>query len=392
MKGLASVHWVKIFTRFLRLGCTSFGGPVAHIGIFRREFVEKDKLMVDDDFASLVALSQVIPGPTSSQVGTGLGFSLGGTKGAIAAWSGFTLPSVIIMVITALWVLEGGSFTAGWLIAAMKIVAVGVVTQALLGMWYQLCIDRETKITALISAITFFAFPTVLTQVALIGLALIIGFALKGTEKNDAFNFDRSKSKVTGIISFAIWIVLMSIAVFFESDSQGITLLTGNVLSGGLVFGGGHVVLPFLQAEFVPSIDITYFLAGYGVAQAVPGPLFSFAAFIGTILLPESLGLAALVAVIAIFLPGMVFMVAAVSLGQSMIGFKKQMMFVNAVVVGLLLTVLVNPIFTQSVYSSFTTCLALLSLLISVVFKRSPLELVLVITMTSYAGHLAGYL
>ena len=206
------------------------------------------------------------------------------------------------MVIAALWVLEGGSFTAGWLIAAMKIVAVGIVTQALLGMWYQLCVDRETKITALIAAITFFAFPIVLTQVALIGLALIIGFALKGTVKNDAFNFDRSKSKVTGIISFAIWIVLMSIAVFFESDSQWITLLTGNVLSGGLVFGGGHVVLPFLQAEFVPSIDITSFLAGYGVAQAVPGPLFSFAAFIGTILLPESLGLAALVAVIAIFL------------------------------------------------------------------------------------------
>ena len=155
MTGCTSIHWLKIFTRFLRLGCTSFGGPIAHIGIFRREFVEKDKLIFDEDYASLVALSQVIPGPTSSQVGVGLGFNLGGIKGAIAAWSGFTLPSLIIMVIAAVWVLQGGSFGAGWLIAAMKIVAVGVVTQALLGMWYQLCTDRETKITALITAVIF---------------------------------------------------------------------------------------------------------------------------------------------------------------------------------------------------------------------------------------------
>ncbi|MBE59344.1 MAG: hypothetical protein CMD66_08135 [Gammaproteobacteria bacterium] len=392
MKSCTSVHWFKIFARFLRLGCTSFGGPLAHIGIFRREFVEKDKLMIDEDYASLVALCQVIPGPTSSQLGMGLGFNLGGIKGAIAAWSGFTLPSVIIMVVAALWVLQGGSLSAGWLIAAMKIVAVGVVTHALLGMWYQLCTDRETKITALIAAITFYVFPVALTQVALIGVALVIGLSLKGTDEDQAFNFDRSKSHVVGIVSLVIWIVLMSTAVFFQSDSQWIMLLTGNVLSGGLVFGGGHVVLPFLEAEFVPPIDITSFLAGYGVAQAVPGPLFSFAAFIGTVLLPESLGWAALVAVMAIFFPGMVLLVAAMSVGQPMIGLKQQLMFVNAVVVGLLLAVLVNPIFTQSVYSGFTTCLALLSLLVTVFFKRSPLELVFVITITSYAGHLAGYL
>ena len=392
MDSCIPVHWFKIFTRFLRLGCTSFGGPLAHIGIFRREFVEKDRLMIDEDYASLVALCQVIPGPTSSQLGMGLGFNLGGIKGAIAAWSGFTLPSVIIMVVAALWVLQGGSLSAGWLIAAMKIVAVGVVTHALLGMWYQLCTDRETKITALIAAITFYVFPVALTQVALIGVALVIGLSLKGTDVGKAFNFDRSKSHVVGIVSLVIWIVLMSIAVFFQSDSQWIMLLTGNVLSGGLVFGGGHVVLPFLEAEFVPPIDITSFLAGYGVAQAVPGPLFSFAAFIGTVLLPESLGWAALVAVMAIFLPGMVLMVAAMSVGQPMIGLRPQLMFVNAVVVGLLLAVLVNPIFTQSVYSGFTTCLALLSLLVTVVFKRSALELVLVIAITSYAGHLAGYL
>ena len=348
--------------------------------------------MIDEEYASLVALCQVIPGPTSSQLGMGLGFNLGGIKGAIAAWSGFTLPSVIIMVVAALWVLQGGSLSAGWLIAAMKIVAVGVVTHALLGMWYQLCTDRETKLTALIAAITFYVFPVALTQVALIGVALVIGLSLKGTDVDEAFNFDRSKSYFVGLVSLVIWIVLMSTAVFFQSDSHWIMLLTGNVLSGGLVFGGGHVVLPFLEAEFVPPIDISSFLAGYGVAQAVPGPLFSFAAFIGTVLLPESLGWAALVAVMAIFLPGMVLMVAAMSVGQPMIGLRSQLMFVNAVVVGLLLAVLVNPIFTQSVYSGFTTCLALLSLLVTVVFKRSPLELVLVITLTSYAGHLAGYL
>ena len=392
MTGCTSIHWFKIFTRFLRLGCTSFGGPIAHIGIFRREFVEKEKLIFDEDYASLVALSQVIPGPTSSQVGVGLGFNLGGIKGAIAAWSGFTLPSLIIMVIAALWVLQGGSFGAGWLIAAMKIVAVGVVTQALLGMWYQLCTDRETKITALIAAVIFYVFPTALTQVALIGIALVIGLLLKGTDEDQGFVFDRSKSQVVGIVSLVFWIMLISTSVLFESDSPWIMLLTGNVLSGGLVFGGGHVVLPFLEAEFVPPIDITSFLAGYGVAQAVPGPLFSFAAFIGTVLLPESLGWAALVAVMAIFLPGMVLMVAAMSVGQPMIGLRQQLMFVNAVVVGLLLAVLVNPIFTQSVYSGFTTCLAILGLLVTVVFKRSPLELVVVITMLSYAGHLAGYL
>ena len=322
----------------------------------------------------------------------GLGFNLGGIKGAIAAWSGFTLPSLIIMVIAALWVLQGGSFGAGWLIAAMKIVAVGVVTQALLGMWYQLCTDRETKITALIAAVIFYVFPTALTQVALIGIALVIGLSLKGTEEDQGFVFNRSKSQVVGIVSLVFWIMLISTSILFESDSPWIMLLTGNVLSGGLVFGGGHVVLPLLEAKFVPLIDITSFLAGYGVAQAVPGPLFSFAAFIGTILLPESLGWAAIIAVMAIFLPGMVLMVAVMSVGQPMIGLKQQLIFVNAVVVGLLLAVLVNPIFTQSVYSGFTTCLAILGLLVTVVFKRSPVELVVVITMLSYAGHLAGYL
>mgnify|MGYP001224462500 CR=1 FL=1 len=392
MKGNASLHWFKIFTRFLRLGCTSFGGPVAHIGIFRREFVEKDKLIDDAEYASLVALCQLIPGPTSSQIGMRLGYNLGGTGGAIAAWGGFTLPSAIIMIIAALWVLQGGSFTTGWFIAAMKIVAVGVVTQAVVGMWQQLCADRETKIVALIAAITFYAFPITFTHVALVGIALVIGFSLKVTDDSSGFNFYRSKSQIVGIVSLVIWIVLISIAALSESDSLWITLFTGNVLSGGLVFGGGHVVLPLLETKFVPPLDITSFLAGYGIVQAVPGPLFSLAAYIATILLPESLGWAALVAVLAIFLPGMILLIAAMSIGSYLINLKQRLIFVNAVVVGLLLAVLINPIFSQSVYSEFTAFLALLSLLLIVGLKRSPLELVLVMTMTSYAGHLTGYL
>ena len=170
---------LAIFLHFLWLGCTSFGGPIAHIGIFRQQFVEKERRISESDYASLVALCQLIPGPASSQVGMGLGYRFAGWRGASAAWLGFTLPSAVLMLCAGLCILNGGGTTSdAWFITAMKIVAVGIVTQAVLGMWKQLCVDRETKIIALITAIAFYSVPTALMQVSLIATALVAGYVL----------------------------------------------------------------------------------------------------------------------------------------------------------------------------------------------------------------------
>ncbi|MEK9605791.1 MAG: chromate transporter, partial [Gammaproteobacteria bacterium] len=176
----------SVFRQFLWLGCTSFGGPVAHIGIFRRQFVEKEQRLSDSDYASIVAVCQIIPGPASSQVGMGLGYRFAGWGGALAAWLGFTLPSAVLMLCAALWILNGGVASDGaWVITAMKLVAVGIVTQAVIGMWRQLCTDRETKIVALIAVVAFYSMPTAIMQVGLILAALIGGYMRTGQGSPD---------------------------------------------------------------------------------------------------------------------------------------------------------------------------------------------------------------
>jgi chromate transporter len=381
---------LAIFLQFLWLGCTSFGGPIAHIGIFRQQFVEKEQRISESDYASLVALCQMIPGPASSQVGMGLGYRFAGWRGASAAWLGFTLPSAVLMLCAGLWVLNGGGTTGGaWFITAMKIVAVGIVTQAVLGMWKQLCVDRETKIIALITAISFYSLPTALMQVSLIATALVAGYMLASdsdTKRSPPIEINRNHLRASVGIS-VIWVLGIVAALSVTDGNVWAELIAGHYISGALVFGGGHVVLPLLESEFVPPMDSSIFLAGYGFAQAMPGPLFTVASYLGAVTINQSPLVAAMVGVLAIFVPGAMLLSIAFMLGDRLTHWKSRLVFVNATVVGLLFAILINPVFTEAVYSEVTTGLAVLSLLTCVVLKRSPLELVTVIVIATYVCH-----
>lgn len=385
----------SVFRQFLWLGCTSFGGPVAHIGIFRRQFVEKEQRLSDSDYASLVALCQIIPGPASSQVGMGLGYRFAGWAGALAAWLGFTLPSAVLMLFAALWILNGGVASEGaWVITAMKLVAVGIVTQAVIGMWKQLCTDRETKIVALIAVVAFYSMPTAMMQVGLILAALIGGFIRIGQGVTDTVesNMIRQLNLSLPLLGIGLWGIGIVFAVSLADSSIWSTVFAGHYTSGALVFGGGHVVLPLLEAEFVPPLETSTFLAGYGFAQAMPGPLFTIASYLGAVTVPESPIIAALIGIIAIFLPGAILLVVALSFGSLLEKWKDRFIYVNAVVVGLLFAVLINPVFTEAVYSEATTALAILSLLVCIALKRSPLELVIVMMGAAYICHLLEWI
>ena len=379
-----------IFLQFLWLGCTSFGGPIAHIGIFRQQFVEKEQRISESDYASLVALCQMIPGPASSQVGMGLGYRFAGWRGASAAWLGFTLPSAIFMLCAGLWILDGGGTAGGaWFITAMKIVAVGIVTQAVLAMWKQLCVDRETKIIALITAIAFYSVPTALMQVSLIATALVAGSVLvsdSDTKRNPPIVIHRNHLLASVGIG-GVWVLGIVAALSVTNANVWAELISGHYISGALVFGGGHVVLPLLESEFVPPMDSSVFLAGYGFAQAMPGPLFTIASYLGVVTVSQSPFSAAIVGVLAIFVPGAMLLSIALILGDRLTHWKRRLVFVNAAVVGLLFAILINPVFTEAVYSEVTTGLAVLSLLTCVVLKRSPLELVAVMVIATYLCH-----
>jgi chromate transporter len=385
----------SVFRQFLWLGCTSFGGPVAHIGIFRRQFVEKEQRLSDSDYASLVAVCQIIPGPASSQVGMGLGYRFAGWTGAFAAWLGFTLPSAVLMLCAALWILYGGvASDSAWVITAMKLVAVGIVTQAVIGMWKQLCTDRETKIVALIAVVAFYSMPTAIMQVGLILAALIGGYMRLGQGSPDTVEniMARQWNLSEPLLGIGLWGIGIVFAVTLSDSSIWSTVFAGHYTSGALVFGGGHVVLPLLEAEFVTPLEISTFLAGYGFAQAMPGPLFTIASYLGAVTVPESPIIAALIGVIAIFLPGAILLAVALSFGSVLEKWKDRFIYVNAVVVGLLFAVLINPVFTEAVYSEATTALAILSLFICIALKRSPLELVIVMMGAAYICHLLEWI
>lgn len=342
----------------------------------------------------MVALCQLIPGPASSQIGMGLGYRFAGWAGAVAAWLGFTLPSAVLMFFAGLWILSGdGASEAAWFVTAMKLVAVGVVTQAVLGMWGQLCVDRETKIVALISAVAFYSSPTTMMQVSLIGTALVGGYLLKSgadTEGRNTNNPTASKLKAS-FIGALLWAFGVLLAVSVDNGQPWTQVFSGHYFSGALVFGGGHVVLPLLEAEFIPPLESSTFLSGYGFAQAMPGPLFTIASYLGAVMLPETAVFGATLGVVAIFLPGAIILSTALCLGQALGDWKARLIYVNAAVVGLLFAVLINPLFTDAVYSETTTGLAILSLLICVAFKRSPLELVAAVASATYICHLLDW-
>jgi len=280
----------EVFRVFLRLGLTSFGGPVAHIGYYRAELVERRKWLDEHAFGDIVALCQFLPGPASSQTGISIGILRAGLPGGFAAWLGFTLPSAIAMILFGYGVTRFGDLSGAAWLHGLKIVAVAVVAQAVWGMARSLAPDKERATVAVGAAILALAVPTALGQIGAILAGGLIGWGQLGDRAQVrsghtplAVHLPRGLSIAAAIVFFVLLLGLPLLAA--AVPAQPIRLFDAFYRSGALVFGGGHVVLPLLQAEVVPPgwVSNDAFLAGYGAAQAVPGPLFTFSAYLGTV-------------------------------------------------------------------------------------------------------------
>ena len=378
---LAPGRWTEVLAIFLRLGLTSFGGPIAHLGYFREEFVGKRRWLDDRSYADIVALCQFLPGPASSQVGIAIGLSRAGYAGALAAWTGFTLPSAIALVLFAYGLdALGGAGGTGWL-HGLKVAAVAVVAQAVLGMMRSLTPDRERATVAVVAAAFVLALPSAWVQVAAIALGGLAGLVfLHPKAPTDHVSLPLAVSRGTGIAMLAIFFILLAGLPLLAAGtpSQGIRLFDAFYRAGSLVFGGGHVVLPLLQEAVVPTgwVGADSFLAGYGAVQAVPGPLFTFAAYLGAVMKPEPNGIAgAALCLLAIFLPSFLLVVGALPFWE---GLRRRpsaqaaLAGVNAAVVGLLLAALYDPVWTAGITGRADFALASAAFLLLLMWKTPP--------------------
>jgi chromate transporter len=354
--------WLEIFLISSRLGLTSFGGPIAHLGYFHEEYVRRRKWLDEQSYADLVALCQFLPGPASSQVGIGIGIVRGGLVGGFISFLGFTLPSVIALVIFAL-ALEGLDVSdAGWL-QGLKIVAVAVVAHAIWGMAQKLTPDLQRRTIALLAMSGTLLWQTSLAQVLVILAAGGAGWVLYRSfqEAANAAVLE-TVSRKTGAFCLTLFFILLAVLPLVRewTGSTFVAMFDSFYRAGSLVFGGGHVVLPLLEREFVPTgwMSEETFLAGYGAAQAVPGPLFTFASYLGTVL---SGWQGAIVASAGIFLPAFLLIIGALpfwSLLRKNTHMKGVLTGVNAAVVGILLAAFYNPIWTSSITSSLDFIIA----------------------------------
>ena len=375
----------EVFIAFLRLGLTSFGGPIAHLGYFRQEFVARRRWLDEAAYADLVALCQFLPGPASSEVGIGIGLTRAGLAGALAAWTGFTLPSAIALVLFALGVEHLGAVDAAWL-HGLKIAAVAVVAQAVWGMASTMATGKTRATLAVAAAALVLAVPTIIGQLGAIVLGALAGIVLLRT--------DRPPAPVLHGAAIHHGFAIACLAVFFALllglpllsaafPNQALALFNAFYRAGALVFGGGHVVLPLLQAAVVPPgwVSNNAFLAGYGAAQAVPGPLFTFAAYLGAVMGPAPNGwLGAAIALVAIFLPSFLLVIGVLPFWQVLRGrpfAQSALAGVNAVVVGLLLAALYNPVWTAAILKPLDFAVALAAFLLLTVWKTPPWLVVL---------------
>jgi chromate transporter len=372
---------------FLRLGLTCFGGPIAHIGYFRDEFVVRRKWIDEQAYADLVALCQFLPGPASSQVGFSIGLMRAGYLGALAAWAGFTLPSAIVLVLFAY---GAGALTGPvgtGLLHGLKLTAVAIVAQAVFGMARSLCPDRERASIAVVATLIIFFSTSPLAQIGAIALGGIAGLWLcRNGPATAASHVAMPVSRRVGVLALtAFFVLLIGIPLLRGlSGSSAVALFDAFYRSGALVFGGGHVVLPLLREAFVAPgwVSDDAFLAGYGAAQAVPGPLFTFAAYLGTVVKVEPHGIAgAVLGLIGIFLPGMLVLLGTLPFWDSFrtrAGAQAVMRGVNAAVVGLLGAALYNPLWTSTVKSSADVGIALVGFVLLTMWRVPPLVVVLV--------------
>ncbi|WP_312168206.1 chromate efflux transporter [Stutzerimonas kunmingensis] len=370
-----------IFLVFLRLGLTSFGGPIAHLGYFRDEFVQRRRWLDERSYADLVALCQFLPGPASSQVGLAIGLLRGGYRGSLAAWAGFTLPSAIALTLFALGIATWGDALPDGVLQGLKIVAVAVVAQAVWGMARTLCTDAPRIAIALAAASTVLLLPFIWSQVAVIATAGLIGlivFRPVSTEAHVALPVAvKRRAALTALALFFALLMLLPLLAS-GTDNPLLALLDAFYRAGALVFGGGHVVLPLLQAEVVQPgwVDRDTFLAGYGAAQAVPGPLFTFAAFLGASMTESPSGLlGAGVCLVAVFVPSFLLVIGVLPFWERLRSNRRTqaaLAAVNAAVVGLLLAALYDPVWTSGIKAPEHFVLALLALAALMYWKLPP--------------------
>lgn len=372
------VSLLRLFLTAFKLGLTSFGGPIAHLGYFHNEYVRSKKWIDEKRYADLVALCQFLPGPASSQVGMGIGMNLRGIPGGIASFLGFTIPSAAALIIFALILQEKGLENAPW-IHGLKIVAAAVVAHAISGMAEKLATDLQTKGIALAALAATLLFHTVFTQVAVIVAAGIVGYFLFNDSTEGAEEIKTESipgGKGSAYICLALFFIfLFGLPILREAAAlKEIAFFDSFYRSGSLVFGGGHVVLPLLEREFVPSgwLNRETFLAGYGAAQAVPGPLFTISAYLGTIIYGWKGGIAAAA---AIFLPAFLLIAGIIPFWErlrnipSVQGVLKG---VNASVVGILISAFYDPIWTSSILSGMDFAFAAVLFCMLAFWKIQP--------------------
>ena len=381
------VLWVS-----LRLGLTSFGGPIAHLGYFHEEYVKRRKWIDEQSYADLVALCQFLPGPASSQVGIAIGIARARLLGGVAAWLGFTMPSALALIAFAFGI---GAFAsaadAGWL-HGLKVVAVAVVAQALWGMARSLCPDRERATIAIFAAIVTLAWQSAVGQVLSIAMAGVVGLIIfPGTTLSSLSHMRFPIGKKSGIAAWIIFFTLLFGLPLLRqmAPSHALEVFDSFFRVGSLVFGGGHVVLPLLQTEVVGPGWVTneQFVAGYGAAQAVPGPLFTFSAYLGAVMGAEPNGwTGAMLALVAIFLPSFLLVTGALpfwDLLRAVPVFQSALKGINAAVVGLLLTALYKPVWTSAIYSPADFGLGLVAFGLLMFWKCPPW---LVVVLTAVGG------
>jgi chromate transporter len=379
---------LSIFKTFFWLGWISFGGPVAHIGYFRNTFVEKLKWLDDKEYAQIVALSQFLPGPGSSQVGLALGYKRGGLPGACMAFLGFTLPSVLIMLALAVLssqLTETSLFQN--IVHGLKLLAVVVVADATWGMYKNFCKERLSVTLCLITAISLLVFPGIATQMLVLVIAALVGMKYLGSqEQGPQTRFEPS------VFPLVLFVVLIVGLPFIAQSLPALELFSDFFQAGSLVFGGGHVVLPLLQNIVGDQLSQDAFLTGYAAAQAVPGPMFTFATYIGYELLPQAPIAGALIATLGVFLPGFLLLLGVLKNWQSLAKMPKvsgAVNGVNAAVVGLLVAALYQPVFTSAVMSPIDISFVLIGFYL---LKQLKLPIVWMVIFFMAAGIAGGYL
>ena len=374
----------EVLLIYLKLGLTCFGGPIAHIGYFREEFVVRRRWLDEQAFADLVALCQFLPGPASSQTGFAIGLMRAGYLGGLAAWTAFTLPSAIALVLFADGVGSLGGVIGTSLLHGLQLVAVAIVAQAVWGMARSLSPDRERASISAVAALIILFSPSSLAQITAILLGGLTGLLLcRRAPPVASGHVTMPVSRQAGVAALAAFAVLLVGLLLVQGRlSTGLDLFAAFYRSGALVFGGGHVVLPLLREAFVAPgwVGDDAFLAGYGAAQAVPGPLFTFAAYLGAVAHATPNGLTgAIVGLVGIFLPGILVLIGTLPFWDALrtrLGVQAAMRGINAAVVGILAAALYDPVWTSSVKTSGDFAIALIGFVLLVAWRAPPLVVV----------------